>query len=95
MSGVYNGTQQKLSETCDKKILYVLCQAHKINVFVETACNASSIMKEFVDTLQALYVFFSSSTKRFQRLIQVLEIIECSLRSKMYNNPDGHVARKQ
>ena len=82
MSGEYNGVQQKLSEKCNKKILYVPCQPHRINIFVETSCTASSIIKEFFDTLHALYVFFAGSTKRFQSLTEELKTIENALSLK-------------
>lgn len=79
MSGKYNGTQKKLSEKCGKNIHYIPCQAHRINIFVETACNASVLIKGFFNDLEALYVFFSGSTKRFQSLREVLKTIENSL----------------
>ncbi|GBO23538.1 Zinc finger MYM-type protein 1 [Araneus ventricosus] len=82
MSGEYNGTQQKLSEKCEKKIPYVPCQAHRINIFVETACNASSLIRGYFNVLESLYVFFTSSTKRFQNLHAELETIENSLQLK-------------
>jgi len=67
-SNKYNGTQQKLSEMCQKNIPYVPCQAHRINIFIESSCNASILIKEFFGTLESLYVFFSGSTSRHKRL---------------------------
>jgi len=67
MSGKYNGTQQKLSEICQKNIPYISCQAHRINIFIESASKASTLIKEFFGTLESLYVFFSGSTYRHQR----------------------------
>lgn len=82
MSGKYNGTQKKLSEMCQKNIPYIPCQAHRINIFIESACNASTLIKEFFGTLESLYVFFSGSTSRHQRLEEDLKNVENSLQLK-------------
>lgn len=58
MSGKLKGTQQKLAEKCEKRIPYIPCHAHRINIFVEASCNASCLIKEFFNVLEALYVFF-------------------------------------
>lgn len=79
MSGEFNGAQQKLSELFLRCIPYVPCQPHRVNIFVEDACNASTIFCEFFNTLQALYVFFSRGTKRILILEKELKEIENSL----------------
>ena len=63
MSGQFNGAQKKLQEKLNKKIPYVPCQGHRTNTVVEHSCNASVIVKEMLNILESLYVFFSSSTK--------------------------------
>lgn len=73
VSGKYNGTQKKLSEKCNKDIPCVPCQAHRINIFVATACKQSSLINKCINVLKSLYVFFSRSTKRFQSLCVELE----------------------
>ncbi|XP_054717345.1 zinc finger MYM-type protein 1-like [Uloborus diversus] len=82
MSGEYKGTQKKFSEKCEKTILYIPCQAHRMNIFVETACNASCLIRGYFDVLEALYVFFSGSSKRLQNLREELKTIENSLELK-------------
>lgn len=61
---------------CQKNIPYIPCQAHRINIFIESACNASTLIKEFFGTLECLYVFFSGSTFRHQRLEEDLKCRE-------------------
>lgn len=80
--GKYNGTQQKFSEICQRNILYIPCQEHLINILIESACNANTIINEFFGTLESLYVFFSGNTSRHQRLQEELKGVENSLRLK-------------
>ncbi|CAB3992391.1 zinc finger MYM-type 1-like [Paramuricea clavata] len=68
MSGEFNGAQENLSELVGRQIPYIPCQAHHCNTVIEHSCNASAIVREMFEILQALYVFFTSSTKRFQPL---------------------------
>lgn len=58
MLGKYNDTQQKVSEKCGKKIPYIPCQAHRINIFLKQHAmrHASVLIKEFFNVLQALDV---------------------------------------
>ena len=65
MSGRFNGAQQKLREKLNQRVPYVPCQGHRSNTVVEHSCNASMIIKDMFNTLEELYVFFTSSTKRF------------------------------
>ena len=65
MSGRYNGAQKKLQEKLQKNVPYVPCQGHRSNTVVEHSCNSSVIIQEMFNTLESLYVFFTSSTKRY------------------------------
>lgn len=76
MSGEFNGAQQKLSEIVGRDIPYIPCQAHRCNTVIEHSCNASVIVREMFDILQALFVFFTSSTKRFQPLKEEITKVE-------------------
>jgi len=62
MSGQFNGAQQKISEAIGRKIPYIPCKAHRINTFIEHACDSSLIISDLFSIVQELYVFFSSST---------------------------------
>lgn len=80
MSGHLRGTQAMVSEIVGHNIPYIPCQAHRLNTFVEHSCNASIIVGELFNTLESLYVFFSSSTKRSSFLEKKLADIEKSLK---------------
>jgi hypothetical protein len=76
MSGEFNGAQKNLSELVGRHIPYIPCQAHRCNTVIEHSCNASAIVREMFEILQALYVFFTSSTKRFQPLKDEITKVE-------------------
>jgi len=80
MSGQFNGAQQKISEAIGRKIPYIPCNAHRINTFIEHACDSSLIVSDLFSIVQELYVFFSSSTKRYGPLLNKLNEIENSLK---------------
>lgn len=82
MSGKFKGTQQKLSELVGHKIIYVPCQAHRINTAVEHCCQASPVISDMFNILEELYVFFSASNKRHQILKNQLEELENALSLK-------------
>ena len=78
MSGEFNGAQKNLSELVGREIPYIPCQAHRCNTVIEHCCNASVIVREMFEILQALYVFFTSSTKQFQPLKdQIIKVENC------------------
>lgn len=83
MSGKFQGAHAMLSEQVGYHIPYIPCQAHRLNIFVEHSCEASIIVSELFSTLESLYVFFSSSTKRSCSLDKTLSYIEGSL--KLHN----------
>ncbi|CAI6373724.1 unnamed protein product [Macrosiphum euphorbiae] len=64
MSGSINGGQAEVSELVGHNVLYIPCQAHIINTFIEHRCNSSLIVSNMIDKLESLYVFFSASNKR-------------------------------
>ncbi|CAI6353343.1 unnamed protein product [Macrosiphum euphorbiae] len=80
MSDHLQGTQAMLSKIVGHNKPYIPCQAHRLNTFVEHSCDASIIVAELFNTLESLYVFFSSSTKRGGYLQKKLLEIEGSLK---------------
>lgn len=58
MSGSINGAQANVSEVVGHNVLYIPCQAHRINTFIEHGCNSSLIISNMIDNLESLYVFF-------------------------------------
>ena len=67
MSGKYNGAQAVVSRLLNREVPYI------------HACDASPIVSELFDTLQATYSFFSGSTKRYAVLHDELQSVENSL----------------
>ena len=63
MSGQYNGAQHHVQNIVGHDVPYMPCQSHRSNSVVEHACKGVVISEMFV-TLESLYTFFSSSTKR-------------------------------
>lgn len=82
MSGQFNGTQKHISDLVGHHVPFVACQAHRTNTAVEHSCNVSKIAGNLFDTLEELYVFFSSSTKRFQLFKDKITEIETALQLK-------------
>lgn len=76
MSGRYKGAQQVLSELLERPIIYTACLPHGSNLAIEHGSNASRIVSYMYDTLEALYVFFSASTKRHFHLSEILKNAE-------------------
>ena len=64
MSGRFKGTQKMLQEKLQREIPYIPCQGHRANTVVEHSCNSSTIIKDMLNILERIYVFFTGSTKR-------------------------------
>ena len=65
--------------TGQRSIPYIPCQGQRSNTVNEHACEASPIVSELFETLQATYSFFSGSTKRYAVLHDELQNVENSL----------------
>ena len=77
MSGRFNGVQKKLQDKLGKSVPYIPCLAHRSNTVIEHSCKASPIVTELFNVLEALFVFFTGSTKRntpLQESIQSMEV---------------------
>ena len=59
-----NADPSCMSEIVGHDIPYITCQAH-CNTVIKHSCNTSVIVHDMFDILQALFVFFTSSTKLF------------------------------
>ena len=77
MSGKYNGAV--VSRLLDREVPYIPCQGHRSSTVNEHACEASLLVSELFETLQATYSFFSGSTKRYAVLHDELQNVENSL----------------
>lgn len=65
MSGVFKRCQAMLKNHLERNIPYIPCTAHRINTTVEHSCEASAPVCALFDILQELFVFITSSPKRF------------------------------
>ncbi|CAG9830216.1 unnamed protein product [Diabrotica balteata] len=82
MSGRFNGVQKKITDIVEHNVPYIPCQDHRTNTVLEHACNVSALIRNFFDTLEELYVFFTSSTKRFKHLQEKIQEIDKSVQLK-------------
>lgn len=73
MSGHKSGVQQRLA-TVNPKAIYVNCDNHSLNLAGVHAASHEVVMVTFFGTVQAVYVFFSRSTYRWERLKKNLHI---------------------
>ena len=79
MSAKYNGAQAVVSRLLDREVPYIPCQGHHSNTVNEHACEASPIVSELFETLQATYSFFSGSAKQYAVLNDELQNVKNSL----------------
>jgi hypothetical protein len=79
MSGVHKGAQQKFTEILERKIPYIKCVPHGVNLVIEHGCQESSLVGKTFATLENIFVFFTKSTKRNKELKDKLEEIENAL----------------
>ncbi|XP_050065343.1 zinc finger MYM-type protein 1-like [Aphis gossypii] len=72
MAGKYTGLQARIKQVCSHAV-YVPCSAHSLNLVGECAANCCYLAEDFFNVIQNLYVFFSSSTHRWQILSKQLQ----------------------
>lgn len=71
MRGKHNGLQKKILEI-NNRAFYVPCSAHSLNLVVNDAANITHDTVNFFNIIQEIYVFFSSSTKRWSIICKYL-----------------------
>lgn len=64
MRGKKNGLQKKILDI-NNRAFYVPCSAHSLNLVVNDAVNITHETVNFFNIIQEIYVFFSSSTKKW------------------------------
>lgn len=72
MSGKYSGLQARI-KSYNEKILYVPCAAHSLNLVGVCAAESCLNATKFFMFINEFYVFFSSSTLRWDTLRRILE----------------------
>ena len=73
MSGKYKGMQAIIKEK-SKNAMYIPCCAHSLNLVGQCAVDCCIPATSFFGFVQKLYVFFSSSTKRWKVLTDCLAV---------------------
>ena len=71
MSGKYSGLQARLKEHVNTAT-YVPCASHTLNLIGNCAAESCSGALHYFDLVQNLYVYFSSSTRRWNILLSSL-----------------------
>lgn len=71
MSGMYTGLQARIREV-SPSAMYTPCSAHSLNLVGDNAASCCTESTNFFLLLQNLYVFFTSSTKRWEILKELL-----------------------
>ena len=67
MSGAYSGLQKRISDR-ERNAIYIHCASHNLNLVLNDACQNVTKVKDFYDSVQKLYGFFSGSIKRWELL---------------------------
>lgn len=67
MSGAYSGVQKRILAK-EPQAIYIHCASHNLNLVLNDACQNVAEVREYYDTIQKLYVFFSGSIKRWELL---------------------------
>lgn len=81
MSVKYTGLQARIKEL-SLVATYVPCAAHSINLVGVNAVSSSTTTVNYFGVVQALYVYFSSSPRRWEILCERLKSNECRLMLK-------------
>ena len=63
VSGIHTGLQSRIKEISSSAI-YTHCYAHVLNLVIVDTMSNNSIARDFFGTLQNLYVFIETCTKR-------------------------------
>ena len=79
MSGKRKGAQAMLSNELKRHVPYIPCQGHRANTVIEHASSACPLIVSLFKQLGAVYVFFTSSTKRNSIISEKTKAVENAL----------------
>ena len=79
MSGKRKGAQAMLSNELKRHVPYIPCQGHRANTVIEHASSACPLIVSLFEQLEAVYVFFTSSTKRNSIISEKTKAVENAL----------------
>lgn len=73
MAGAKSGVQTRM-RNINPVMMFVNCTNHSLNLVGLASVRVEALMLMFFKTVEAIYVFFSGSTQRWQMMIQALSI---------------------
>ncbi len=73
MAGHMTGVYQRIKEK-NNMVIFVNCDSHSLNLVGVHAAKEEVITVTFFGTIEALYVFFSCSTQRWEKLKAVVPV---------------------
>ncbi|KAL1447902.1 hypothetical protein MTO96_044187 [Rhipicephalus appendiculatus] len=74
MAGQKSGVCQRIAEK-NKLAIFVNCDNHSLNLVGVHAAKEDTMMMTFFGTIEALYVFFSRSTHRWEKLKHAVPVV--------------------
>ncbi|KAL3179499.1 hypothetical protein MRX96_007750 [Rhipicephalus microplus] len=74
MAGQKSGVSQRIAEK-NKLAIFVNCDNHSLNLVGVHAAKEEAMMMTFFGTIEALYVFFSRSTYRWEKLKNAVPVV--------------------
>lgn len=74
MAGHKSGVHQRISEK-NNLAVFVNCNNHSLNLVGVHAAKQDTMMVTFFGTIEALYVFFSRSTQRWEKLKNAVPVV--------------------
>lgn len=74
MAGHRSGVHQRISEK-NNLAVFVNCDNHSLNLVGVHAAKQDTMMVTFFGTIEALYVFFSRSTQRWEKLKNAVPVV--------------------
>ncbi|XP_060865965.1 zinc finger MYM-type protein 1-like [Metopolophium dirhodum] len=95
MSGKYKGVKTRIMQI-NNLAVYVPCNAHSLNLVGDDAAKVCVRMITFFDTVQQIFIFFSSSTSRWTTLMKCINIsLKCTSATRWSAKQDSVSALKR
>ncbi|GBN93720.1 hypothetical protein AVEN_132725-1 [Araneus ventricosus] len=73
MAGYKTGVQKRITEK-NNLAIFINCDNHSLNLVGVHSAKQDPVMVTFFGTIQALYVFFSRSTSRWEKVVSTIPI---------------------
>ncbi|GBM23868.1 hypothetical protein AVEN_208504-1 [Araneus ventricosus] len=73
MAGYKTGVQKRITEK-NNLVIFINCDNHSLNLVGVHSAKQDPVMVTFFGTIQALYVFFSRSISRWEKLVSTIPI---------------------